>query len=555
MTFDENLKLHLRAGVPALYVESHEWLRFRTVVERCCEDLGKSLFVWNALQGLAQIDLDKKQPKSWDDDLRRPERLLEDLRDSVKENAVYVLEFFNFAEEAEAERANLAPHFAAAVRPLRNQKSHVIVLSPALKIPEAVRSEFAVLEFPLPDHGDIRKLLEQVKTDFRLEAAHDDTRILDSVRGLGTTEIWNAFAKAAAHCKKITSDEIPMLVDEKEQIIRKSGYLEFVRTDIGMKNVGGLDELKGWLNGRKSAFGEDARRAGLDAPKGILLVGVPGTGKSLCAKAVASQWEMPLLRLDMGRVFGGLVGESESNIRGAVKVAEGLAPCVLWIDEIEKGFSGGSGELDGGTSTRVFGSFLTWMQEKDKEVFVFATANDLRRMPPELLRKGRFDEIFFVDLPGEAARREIFRIHLKRKNQRSDMLTDTLISAAEGFSGSEIEGVVSEALVKAYNERDGDKPPVVKAADMLDIAKKLVPLSETMRETIEGLRKSKARFRPTSSDAPPEIPKKGGDAPPLVSEGASPFRKSRNRPTGNDKSPKPSDKSGDAPPSGKRREK
>ena len=527
MTFYENLKLHLRAGAPALYVESHEWRRFRDEVEQCCEDLGKRLFVWNTLRGLVEIKLGRaKSEQPWDDDLRLPEPLLKHLRDNLEENAVYVLEFFNFAT---MDGADLAPHFAAAIRPLRDRKSHVVVRSPTLKIPEAVRNEFAVLEFPLPGREDIRDLLEQVKSDFKLEAAHDDDRILDAVRGLGTTEIWNAFSKAAAHCKKITTAEIQMLVDEKEQIIRKSGYLEFIRTDIGMENVGGLDKLKEWLNERKKTFGEEAREAGLDAPKGILLVGVPGTGKSLCAKAVAREWEMPLLRLDMGRVFGGLVGESESNIRNAVKVAEGLAPCVLWIDEIEKGLSGGgssSGELDGGTSTRVFGSFLTWMQEKNKEVFVFATANNLRRMPPELLRKGRFDEIFFVDLPGKKAREEIFRIHLERKKQK-DISTPDLISETEGFSGSEIEGVVGEALVKAYNKREKDKPPVVKTKDMLDIAKGIVPLSTTMRETIEGLRKSKARFRPTSSDEPPTIPSKGADAPQLALEGASPFRKRR----------------------------
>ena len=531
MTFDENLKLHLRAGAPALYVESHEWQRFRDATEQCCSDLGKSLFVWNTLQGLGEIDLDSSQSSNWDDSCRKSERLLETLHQSAGENAVYVLEFFDFGMDGTAEQAETAAIFAAAIRPLRNRKSHVLVLSPTLKIPEAVRNEFAVLEFPLPDREAIRDLLNRVTLDHGLgkEATHDSDQVLDSVRGLGTTEIWNAFSKAAAHCRKITAEEVSMLVAEKRQIIRKSGHLEFVQTeDVGMGGVGGLDKLKEWLNGRKNTFGEDARRAQLDAPKGVLLVGVPGTGKSLCAKAVASQWEMPLLRLDMGRVFGGIVGESESNIRNAVKVAEGLAPCVLWIDEIEKGFSGGasaSGEMDGGTSTRVFGSFLTWMQEKDKEVFVFATANDLRRMPPELLRKGRFDEVFFVDLPDEAARREIFNIHLDRKNQETSIVSDELISETEGFSGSEIEGVVSDALVIAYDARKGNEPPRVRTADMLQIANELVPLSETMRDTIEGLRKLKSRFRPTSGGKPPVIPSKGASAPALISEGTSPFRK------------------------------
>lgn len=540
MSFGEDLLLHLRASVPALYVESHEWQRFREDANQCCKTLEKSLFIWNSMRGLSKVEAGGLSPV--EEEILDPRAILEFLCDQerVQENSVYVLEFFDHHLDT-AHSPQVAPDLAVALRPLRERNAHVVILSPVLRIPEAVRNEFAVLEFPLPDREAIGDILELVREDYNEKAGEQlevmqDPRILDSVRGLGTTEIWNAFAKAAAQYERITTEEIPTLVAEKEQSIRKSGYLEFVRTGTQMdSDVGGLDKLKEWLEGRKEAFGPKARAAKVNAPKGVLLVGVPGTGKSLCAKAVASQWEMPLLRLDMGSVFGGLVGESESNIRNAIKVAEGLAPCVLWIDEIEKGFSGGAtggGELDGGTSTRVFGTFLTWMQEKDKEVFVFATANNLSRMPPELLRKGRFDEVFFVDLPGDEARRAIFCIHLERRAQElvaRDLRSGSeqwgeLVKKTAGFSGSEIEEVVSEALLRAYNKSIGQEQDiVVDIRDMIKIAEGTVPLATTMRETIEGLRKSKARFRPTSSDEPPQIPTNA--SPPLISEGVSPFTK------------------------------
>ena len=517
MTFSENLTLHLRAGVPALYVESHEWLRFRDEIKRCCGsgEVGKSPFFWNPLDGFDAPRPDDG-PKS-----KTPLALIEFLNQTESTDSVFVLEFF----DQHLNGKDIPASFAVAIRRLRDSGNHVVILSPTMNIPETVREEFTILDFPLPGRDEIRTALEKIG----LPKDKVDTAppILDSVRGLGASEILNAFSKAKVARGQITAEEIPLLIGEKEQIIRKSGYLEYVRTEDAGK-IGGLNALEEWLERRRNAFGAKAREAKLNAPKGVLLLGVPGTGKSLCAKVVAREWKMPLLRLDMGRVFGGIVGKSESNIRNVIKVAEGLEPCVLWIDEIEKGLSGGassSGELDGGTATRVFGALLTWMQEKTKEVFVFATANDLSRMPPELLRKGRFDEIFFVDLPGREARKDIFRIHLDRKGQDvarlSELVPGKLLDETEGYSGSEIEAVVNEALFLAY---EPGKVPQVTVKNLLQASSEIVPLSSTMGDVIAKIREwadQRCRKANDLKDAPPKI--HPGDGPNLRAEISNPF--------------------------------
>src|SRR5690606_20433593 len=244
---------------------------------------------------------------------------------------------------------------------------------------------------------------------------------------------------------------------EKQQIIRKSGLLEYYPATESFDSVGGLAALKDWLNKRSVAFGEEAREFGLPAPKGILMLGVQGCGKSLCAKAVSSLWQLPLLRFDMGRMFGSLVGSSEENVRKSIAVAESVAPAILWVDEIDKAFAGsqGSGSTDGGTTARVFGTFLTWLSEKTAPVFVVATANDISQLPPELMRKGRLDEIFFVDLPTEEEREEIFRIHLsRRKREPENFDLAELVAGSKEFSGAEIEQAIISALYDAFYARE-----------------------------------------------------------------------------------------------------
>ena len=323
--------------------------------------------------------------------------------------------------------------------------------------------------------------------------------VLNAARGLTCTEAENVFAKSLVMTHQL---DVDVIIAEKEQLIRRSRTLEYFNSVKDFSNVGGMNLLKQWLRQRSRAFSEKARLFGLPEPKGLLLLGVHGAGKSLLAKAVASQWHLPLLRLDLGRVFSELVGSSESNIRSALNMAESVAPCVLWIDEIEKGLGGvaSSHQSDAGTTARIFASILTWMQEKTSPVFVIATANDISKLPPEMLRKGRFDEIFFVDLPQAQERREIFAIHLAQRGR--DPLAfnlKQLAMAAEGFSGAEIEQVVISGLYNAFEEDRN-----LNTRDLLQNIQSTVPLSQTMEKEISQLRRwGRTHARPSS--APPEL--------------------------------------------------
>jgi SpoVK/Ycf46/Vps4 family AAA+-type ATPase len=306
--------------------------------------------------------------------------------------------------------------------------------------------------------------------------------------GLTLAEAENVLAKTLVQNRGLNEKSLGIINAEKKQIIRKSGLLEYYDTEETMESVGGLDELKNWLRKRSVVFSDQARQFGLPAPKGILLLGVQGCGKSLMAKTISNIWQLPLLRFDVGRVFGSLVGSSEHNMRRAIQVAESVSPVVFWIDEIDKAFRGSrssSASTDSGTSSRVFSTFLTWLSEKKTPVFVVATANDVTILPPELLRKGRFDEIFFVDLPYFKERKEIFRVHLsKRKMDPSKFDLDLLARSSTGYSGAEIE----EAIVNGMFNVFYDKTQLT-TERLLESIRQTVPLSKTMSEDIDGLRK------------------------------------------------------------------
>jgi SpoVK/Ycf46/Vps4 family AAA+-type ATPase len=295
----------------------------------------------------------------------------------------------------------------------------------------------------------------------------------------------------------LAGDLAPEVLAEKQQIIRKSGLLEYYTTEESFATVGGLDSLKEWLRKRALAFCPEARAFGLPAPKGILLLGVQGCGKSLCAKAVSTLWQMPLLRFDVGRMFGSYVGSSEENIRRAISLAESVAPAVLWVDEIDKAFAGSQAAAvsDSGTAARVFGTFLTWLSEKTAPVFVVATANAISHLPPELLRKGRLDEIFYVDLPSVEERRDVFAIHLRKRRRAPDSFDlESLLAASQEFSGAEIEEAVISALYDAFAEGEDLATDHVLAA-----LRQTVPLAHTMSEQINELREwAKGRARQAS---------------------------------------------------------
>jgi SpoVK/Ycf46/Vps4 family AAA+-type ATPase len=384
----------------------------------------------------------------------------------------------------------------------------VILLGPVLKIPQELEKEITVVDFELPSVDQLGALLEEIVTSAGQHGAiqvnldrRQRGRLVQACLGLTANEAANAVAKAIVQAGgRLDGDAVEAVTAEKQQIIRKSGLLEFYSSEEQLANVGGLDILKEWLRKRVRAFGDEARAFGLPEPKGILLVGVQGCGKSLVAKSVANSWRLPLLRLDVGRLFSSLVGSSEENLRTAIRVAESIAPVVLWVDEIEKGFSGvGSSNMsDAGTAARVFGSFITWLQEKRAPVFVIATANLVGQLPPELVRKGRFDEIFFVDLPSAAERAEIWRIHLVKRNRDPGQFDlHTLAMASDGLSGAEIEQAVIAGLYEAF-----DKGRPLEMADLLDVLQDTVPLSQMMQEEIGALRAwAKQRARPASGEA------------------------------------------------------
>jgi SpoVK/Ycf46/Vps4 family AAA+-type ATPase len=356
---------------------------------------------------------------------------------------------------------------------LKTSRKNVILLSPVVQIPIELSKEMAVLTVPLPTRDEIQDLLHKVEPDAQIEA-------VEASLGLTREEIENVYAKSIVKHGKIKIDEV---LSEKRQIVQKAGLLEFVNITGDFDEVGGLENLKSWLIKRKKGFTAEARALNLPAPKGLLLVGLPGCGKSLTAFCTGAAWKMPLLRLDMGKIFSGLVGSSEANIRLAISTAESVAPCILWIDEIEKGMGGGQGG-DGGTTSRVFGSFLTWMQEKKAPVFVLATANDISALPPEMLRKGRFDEIFFVDTPRAAERLTILDIHLKKRSWLIEKFCpDTFTDKTDQFTGAEIEQALIDAAYDAYFVGENLHMTHLETALI-----RTVPLAKTMKEKISSIR-------------------------------------------------------------------
>ncbi len=379
-----------------------------------------------------------------------------------------------------------------------NPKS-VVFISPTVILPNELQKDVTILDFDLPTIDEIKGMLDEMiyvnEQSGRIEMDLNESekeKICKAALGLTLQEAENAFARAMVEDGKLNIDDIEVVLEEKCQVIKKTGILEFIKSDLKMEDVGGLENLKRWISKRNKSWLDSAQKYNLPAPKGVLITGVPGCGKSLTAKAISAMWQLPLLRLDMGKIFSGIVGSSEENMRKAIKTAEAVSPSILWIDEIEKGFGGASSSGDSGTSMRIFGTFLTWMQEKTKPVFVVATANNINNLPSELLRKGRFDEIFFVDLPTKNERKDIFRLHLKKRLTNEEVceeisITDELLSnladITEGFVGAEIEQAVIAALFEAFS---GDR--ALKVTDLERVIKNTVPLSVTQREQIIKIR-------------------------------------------------------------------
>ncbi len=388
-----------------------------------------------------------------------------------------------------------------AIASFKGTQKTIILMSPVQEIPIELEKEVAVLDFPMPNMTELNQVLSNQLEQSRGRRITTEARekLLKAALGLTRDEAEKVYRKAQVTAGRLTEEEVDVVLSEKKQLIRRNGILEYIEEDETIDSVGGLEELKRWLKQRSNAFTERAREYGLPQPKGMLILGVPGCGKSLIAKTTSRLWGLPLLRLDMGRVYdGSMVGRSEANLRNALKTAESISPAILFIDELDKAFAGtaGSADSDGGTSSRIFGSFLTWMQEKTSPVFVMATANRVERLPGEFLRKGRFDEIFFVDLPNTEERKEIFKIHLsKRRREIARFDLDQLANVCDGYSGAEIEQALVAAMYEAFaQEREFSQ------LDIIAAIKSTLPLSRTMTEQVTALRDwARQRARPAAS--------------------------------------------------------
>src|ERR1700761_3800300 len=423
MNFQTELETLIRARYPILYVLSSEEMRVQSLVMEIAHKRQKKVFEWSYSTGIVPAGTSIQSQKHRNAATKDPLVALDQVIEQV-EPAIFIFKDFhpfltknNFAVTRKLKE--IALH-------LKNSFKTIVLVSPVLEIPAELEKEITLLNHPLPSRDDIAALLDRIIADVKefrqVNIELDETgrdRLLQAALGLTLGEAENVFAKIIVKAERLSGDDVNEVFAEKQQIIRKSGLLEYYATDENFTHVGGLSVLKDWLSKRAVAFTNEAREFGLPFPKGILMLGVQGCGKSLCAKSVSNLWQLPLLRFDMGRMFGSLVGSSEENVRRAIAVAESVAPAILWVDEIDKAFAGsqGSGSTDGGTTARVFGTFLTWLSEKTAPVFVVATANDISQLPPELLRKGRLDEIFFVDLPDKEERAEIFGIHLAKRGR------------------------------------------------------------------------------------------------------------------------------------------
>ncbi len=500
MRFEKELLNTIKSRAKIVQIVSYETLRIHGAVIFVAQQLKRNLYIWDRINGLRKWSFEEKKFLEEDEEMRQSSQVLEHFVEEL-EDAILLLEDFH---------PDLQEHEVQNIRRLRNialsnSSNKTLILSqPIPYLPKELEKEVQVLELEYPSFGDIKAIYKKVCRDFEIPYKEPDDELIEAALGLTIMEAERAFARAYVEEGELTSAQIPLIIREKENVIKKSGYLEYYHPKETMADIGGLDNLKSWLKKRGRGFDKSAKEFGLETPKGILLLGIPGTGKSLTAKAIGSDWQFPLLRLDMGKIFGGIVGESEQNIRGALNIAEAIAPSILWIDEIEKGMSGisSSGSTDGGTTARVLGTFLTWMQEKKKPVFVIATANNISQLPPELLRKGRVDEIFFVDLPTEEERMEILKIHIERRRRNPEKFDlKKLAKISKGFSGAELEEAVKEAMFQAYDEAED-----LQTYHIEEAIKRTYPLAKTMGEVIKDMRTwAKSRAVMASSSDPEEL--------------------------------------------------
>jgi len=474
----QDLKKFVLSKASVVYILSDEEDRMEGLLKELSSTFQPKpkLFIWNPFQGLMgeneRVDNSKNPLEALDRVIQRTDQalyLFEGLQGFLKNDLL------------------VARKLKDLHRSLRNRYSTVFIIAPYLVVPEELRRDMIVYELPMPDANEVERTLMGVisgsphasnLTDSLTPELKD--RMVKAALGLSLDQVARAFRSALIGRTTIDSSLIDALLDEKGQLIKKSGILNLVRYRPSLDEIGGLENLKDWLRKRGRVLDSEGTAFGLQLPKGVLITGVSGCGKSLCAKVFASYWGVPLLHLDMARLYDGTIGEPEEALQVALRTAESVAPAVLWIDEIEAGISIQSQKAGGGTQSRVFASFLTWMQEKSAFVFIAATANVIELLPPEVLRKGRFDQIFFVSLPNAQERRSILSIHLKKNGvDLSHLNLDMLVKVTEGFNGAEIEQAVNGAMIEAFNAGH-----TLNEHDMVIAAGNIVPLATTMREEI-----------------------------------------------------------------------
>jgi ATP-dependent 26S proteasome regulatory subunit len=448
MKFTDELTLLLKARYPIIYINTIEEDRVEYIIRKYIKTtLNRSIYSWDFIDGYTNNPNNEGFAK------RNPVQALELVeRLTAQTPALFLLKDFNrFLTDVSISRKlkNIS-------RILKLQPKTIIIIGSELNIPKELSDLITILQFQLPLENEINYELKRLIQSLNIEI---DQQILESLtracQGLSLERIRRVLSKIIATYKTIDENSIKLLLNEKKQIISQTEILEYWSVDETISKIGGVDNLKNWLKKRKTSFGVQASTYGLPTPRGLLLVGIQGTGKSLTAKAIANEWQLPLLKLDVGKLFGGIVGESESRLRQMIEVAETISPCILWIDEIDKAFSNNTSTGDSGTSNRVLATFISWLSEKTKPVFVVATANNVDILPLEIIRKGRFDEIFFLDLPQKQEREQIFKIHIQefRPNRWELFDYSKLAQLSEAFSGAEIRQSIIEAMYHAFYEK------------------------------------------------------------------------------------------------------
>lgn len=483
MKLEDKLIRYIDAGFPILYINSFEEQEIDDIIKKSA--CGRKILEWNGVNGFTNFETKQANILN-DSSLSGTLRFL--LESNELDGTLFVLKDTQSMIEE--------PEIVALLKNIAERNScgdiecTIIVETTIVKIPKALEPFITILEMDYLNTSEIKSIIKEFISLNEVDMIRNE--LLDEMsiafKGLSQFEIENLLSLAYAENGELTRSDLKLIFEQKKQIIMKSGILEMIPLKEKLEDIGGLDNLKKWLNKKAKVLKnlEKAIDFGVDIPKGVLIAGVPGCGESLNAKAAASLFEVPLLRLDMGRLMGKYVGESEANMRKAISLAEAIAPCVLWIDELEKAFAGIGGDGGGAeVTTRLFGNFLTWLQEKESSVFVVATANDITKLPPELLRKGRFDEIFYVGLPSEKERKKIFEIHIskRRKEDLSKIDLDKLTLRTKGYSGADIEGVIKESIENVYSEeRD-----TLTTEDILSVIKNTHSLSEIMKEPLKKM--------------------------------------------------------------------